>query len=403
MLSIQPATKPGRKNNKKIALAIAGGGPLGAIYELGALRALDEALIGKKIHEFDTFVGVSAGAFIAAALANRMPVAQMVRIFISDSDQEYNFKPEHFLKPAYKEYFLRAGKLPSAIYQSSLRYISSLTGNNEADFLSPMSQLMPSGLFDNGIVKDYFTRIFSAPGRTDTFSELECQLYIIAVDLETGTTVRFGEKGHDDLSISTAVQASSSLPALYPPTRINGRYYVDGALKRTLHASVALDHSPHTLFSINPLVPYKATSEHQPQRLHDGGLPMLLSQTFRSLIHSRMQVAFSKYQNTYPESNLVLFEPQPDDEQMFFTNVFSYASRRSLCEHAYQKTRSEILDKKDQLLAILEPLGLSLDEKILKDQHRNLEDGLCYEDSGECGMTQLLNRTLNNLEQFTQS
>ena len=44
MLSIHSARKRG--HNGKIGLAIAGGGPIGGMYELGALRALDEALDG---------------------------------------------------------------------------------------------------------------------------------------------------------------------------------------------------------------------------------------------------------------------------------------------------------------------------------------------------------------------
>jgi predicted acylesterase/phospholipase RssA len=51
----------------KIALALAGGGPLGAIYEIGALCALDESLIGLDLNQLEHYVGVSAGGFIAVA------------------------------------------------------------------------------------------------------------------------------------------------------------------------------------------------------------------------------------------------------------------------------------------------------------------------------------------------
>jgi NTE family protein len=37
------------------------------------------------------------------------------------------------------------------------------------------------------------------------------------------------------------VQASAALPGLFPPVEIDDQYYVDGALKKTMHASVALD------------------------------------------------------------------------------------------------------------------------------------------------------------------
>ena len=55
---------------RKAALALAGGGPLGAVYEIGVLMALSEALDGFDFNELDAYVGVSAGSFIAAGLAN---------------------------------------------------------------------------------------------------------------------------------------------------------------------------------------------------------------------------------------------------------------------------------------------------------------------------------------------
>jgi NTE family protein len=76
MLTIHQADNPKQKGSApKIGLAIAGGGPVGAIYELGALRALDESIKGLKLHEIDVYVGVSSGALIAAGLANRISTA----------------------------------------------------------------------------------------------------------------------------------------------------------------------------------------------------------------------------------------------------------------------------------------------------------------------------------------
>ncbi len=58
----------------KIGLALAGGGFLGATYELGALAALSEAVDGLDLCKLDSYVGVSAGGFIAACLANGITV-----------------------------------------------------------------------------------------------------------------------------------------------------------------------------------------------------------------------------------------------------------------------------------------------------------------------------------------
>src|SRR3546814_17526741 len=90
MLSLHPARqrgKPSSRNPARIGLAIAGGGPIGGMYELGALRALDEALDGLAPTDLDSYVGVSSGAFLAAGLANRISTADIVRFSLTrDSD-----------------------------------------------------------------------------------------------------------------------------------------------------------------------------------------------------------------------------------------------------------------------------------------------------------------------------
>ncbi|MEL7361534.1 MAG: patatin-like phospholipase family protein, partial [Bacteroidota bacterium] len=62
-----------------IALALAGGGGEGAIYEIGTLRALDEAIEGLDFTRVPIYVGVSAGAFVASCLANGLTTSQLCR------------------------------------------------------------------------------------------------------------------------------------------------------------------------------------------------------------------------------------------------------------------------------------------------------------------------------------
>src|SRR5208282_603164 len=91
----------GRRGNGKVGIALAGGGPLGAIYEIGALVALEEALRGVKLTDLDVYVGVSAGAFVAAALANGIAPSEMHGIFILDRSHHEPFEPGLLLRPAF--------------------------------------------------------------------------------------------------------------------------------------------------------------------------------------------------------------------------------------------------------------------------------------------------------------
>jgi predicted acylesterase/phospholipase RssA len=95
-------------------LALAGGGPIGAIYEVGALLALDEALTAGTLTNFDVFVGVSSGSFFAAGLANGMTAREMFESFIENSADD-PFDPAVLLRPAVGEFIRRAVGLPALL------------------------------------------------------------------------------------------------------------------------------------------------------------------------------------------------------------------------------------------------------------------------------------------------
>jgi predicted acylesterase/phospholipase RssA len=223
--------------------------------------------------------------------------------------------------------------------------------------------------------------------------------------------VRFGSEGRDHIPISKAVQASTALPGMYPPVEIEGHSYVDGALQRTLHASVALDAGADLVLCINPIVPYDARlAEHgsPPEygSLVRGGAPSVMSQTFKALIHSRMKVGMAKYDTQYETADVILFEPDRDDVKMFFANVFSFANRRRVCEHAYQTTRRDLLARREQLGPIFARHGVRMRTDILADPNRtfstSLEMGAARHGRRRAAVTAGLSRALDNLEQMLE-
>ena len=110
-----------RTARSRVGLALAGGGPLGGIYEVGALIALADSLDGLDFNDLDVYVGVSSGGFVAAALANGISPAQMYRLFIDDG-AEAALSPGLFLRPAFGEFARRAASLPGLLVRSSLDY-----------------------------------------------------------------------------------------------------------------------------------------------------------------------------------------------------------------------------------------------------------------------------------------
>jgi predicted acylesterase/phospholipase RssA len=360
----------------RVGLALAGGGPLGAVYELGTLAALEESLEGIDLTALDVYVGVSAGGFIAAGLANGVTPAEMCRIFVESNSHEAPFDPAVLLRPAFREYAQRAASVPPLLLAAFWSYLSDPLGRGVYGALQRLGRAIPTGVFDNRGIDRFLKHAFAAPGRTNDFRELRHELYLIATDLDTGAAVELGAPGTEHIPISTAVRASAALPGLFPPVEIEGHHYVDGALKKTLHASVALKRKVRLLLAINPLVPFDSRLPRayadSPKRLVDGGLPAVLAQTFRSMIHSRMQVGMQRYETDYPDADIVLFQPNRDDADMFFTNIFSYASRRRLAEHAYQKTRKELFERRHELGPLLARHGITIRLDVLADAHRHL-------------------------------
>lgn len=361
-------------DDRRVAIALAGGGPLGAMYEIGVVRALAESLEGIDFNALDAYVGVSAGGFVAAGLANGIEPARMYRLVIDGQaeDGDPAFDPAIFLQPALGEYIRRALSVPPLLMAAWWELVSSFGTVGPFEAFQRLTRTLPTGLFDNEPIDHLLSRLYNQPGRSNDFRRLARKLFIVATDLDTGESVPFGAPGHDHIPISRAVQASAALPGLYPPVKIGNRYFVDGALQKTLHASVALEQGAKLVICVNPLVPFDAALHaarggSEAENLVARGLPTVLSQTFRSLIHSRLEAGIRRYASEFPAADIVLFEPTRDDADMFYTNMFSYVSRRRLAAHAYRRTVEDLQRRHDELAPIFARHGIRLRRDLARE------------------------------------
>ena len=373
MITVKAAKKP-IKSNQKFGLALAGGGPLGGFYELGALCAIEDSLSPLKITELDVYVGVSAGAFIAAGLANGIDLKMMAKIFVFSKKHETPFNPDHFLQPAYKDYILNLTKTPALLSKTILKWAQNPMKTSVVDLLEMAGKILPAGVFNNQKLEQFLKTILIKHGQTNDFRELKKELYIVACELNSGKIAGFGNHDNNQIPISKAVQASSALPGLYSPVKIDGKFYVDGALRRTMNASAALKKDTHLLFAVNPIVPFERTLKLDEKGLVNGGLPLVLSQTFRSIVQSRLKSGLDKYESLFPHSDIILAEPNANDETLFKSNLFSYSKRDQLCEYAYQSTRQHLIDQQDQINPILARHGLHLKQSNLLQSNRSIKN-----------------------------
>jgi hypothetical protein len=146
-----------------------------------------------------------------------------------------------------------------------------------------------------------------------------------------------------------------------------------------MHASVILDRGVDMMIGLNPLVPFNAIDNGGngvESSLASGGLPAVLSQTFRTLLQSRMQVGLARYAQQYPDIDQLVFEPNADDGELFFTNAFSFTARQRICEIAYRNTLDDLRRRIDVLEPQLAAHGIGLRRDVLEDTGRSILDGL---------------------------
>ncbi len=410
MLSVHAARKRARDAEPpRIGLAIAGGGPIGGMYELGALRALDEAFDGLDPTRLDCYVGVSSGAFLAAGLVNGISTAEMCRIFITGDSDDVRFRPQVFLRPAVFEYLRRASALPRLTFEWWRGLLLGPADSRWSDVLTRFGGLVPTGLFDNSGIESFLREIFTRRGRSNDFRSLRAKLTVVAVDLDNGEAVAFGGPGWEDVPISQAVQASAALPGLYPPVEVRGRQFVDGALRRTLHASVLLEDGIDLLLGVNPLVPFDTRQTRRGERaegerrLAEGGLPAVLSQTFRTLLQSRMQVGLTRYAQQYPDVDQLVFEPNAVDGELFFANAFSFGARRRICQLAYRNTLDDLARRREELRPLLAAHGIALRDAILDDPQRTILTGLDAPPPRSTETTARLRRALDDTRHLVET
>ncbi len=376
-------TSSGPIGRSTVGLGCAGGVIEGAVYEIGALCALDEAVEGVNLHALDMYVGVSSGALIGAMLANGVPVQKLSRAVILEArDPSLNLDSEILFRPAIREFAGRLRQLPATLVSSLEYYVRNPTDLSLLGLIAGFGSALPTGLFTNAPLEHFLAEALSGGNRTNDFRELKRQLYVVAMHLDSADVVVFGESDHNQVPISSAIQASTALPGLYTPVELDDRYYIDGVARRTVHASVALDAGADLLFCINPIVPVNIQLKQHAERLlnddrdgptlADRGLPSVLSQTFRAIVDSRKQTGFKKYEHTHPNADLILIEPDCDDTRLFFSNIFSFENRRDVCEHAYQATRRHLRDRTDEIAPLLSRHGLRLKQDVLTDKSRSL-------------------------------
>jgi predicted acylesterase/phospholipase RssA len=359
-------------NGKNIGIALGGGGPLGLIYEIGVLHALEDALQGVDLTDLHSYIGVSAGAYNAAFLASGFKPSQTREMLVQNESATFNMSPASLIRVSYRELLTIWRLLPGAylhLLRSLLRHPKEI---NLLDVMAKVSRALPPAIFDTTVVEAIMEELFINFGTTNDFRDLDRKLFVVATQLDTGKVVRFGDQGHDHIPISTALQASQAVPGIFPPVKIDGEHYIDGGLKKSFHASALFEEGADFLFCVNPLVPYDKrlvdTGEgRKAKSLMESDWRSITYQGVAQIVHSRMWLGLEQYKTLYPDRELLLIEPSSGDETMFFSNIWSFRNRRKICEHAYESTMRDLADHQKKLRPMLLRHGIRMNTKVINE------------------------------------
>jgi predicted acylesterase/phospholipase RssA len=358
-----------RPRRSKTALVLGGGGFTGGVYEIGALRALDLLAVNSTVNNFDVYVGTSAGSFVASMLANGVTPDEMMQVINTRVPSELeDLELGRMLSPNYMGFLKSAVKLPLRSL-TVLRELAPQLGQvSIMDFALGLAEGLPSGVYSGSGLESYMRTVLSDPDRTDDFRLLEPELYLAATDLDTCERIVFGANDWDDVPISTAVRASTALPMVYKPVRVRDRELIDGGIVSTTNLDIAVEAGAKFIVVVNPLVPYvndftervSGLLGSRPRHVSDMGLPQIGYQAFKLMAYQRLHEMAKQWEDRYPGVDIVLIEPEPNDELMFQTSIMNFTKRVDIARHGFQSVTLKLAEDYDNFRTVCDRHGIEI-------------------------------------------
>jgi NTE family protein len=364
--------KPRRRRSRRsrTALVLGGGGFTGGVYEIGALRALDLLAVNRTVNQFDVYVGTSAGSFVAALAANGVTPEEMMRVVNQQVPTPFrDVDRGTLMRPNTLEFAQSAALLPLRLLGLTRNLLGHIRSASLIDLAVGLAEALPSGLYDGSGVERYLETVLSDPDRVNDFRLLENELYLPTTDLDTCERIVLGGEEWDDVPISRAVAASTALPMVYKPVEIKGRHLVDGGLRSTTNVDLAVEAGAEFVIVVNPLVPYVNDFQKviptmlgsRVRRVRDMGFPQIGYQAFKLLAHQRLHEAVTQWKERYPGVDIILIEPDPNDELMFETNILNFTRRVEIARHGFESVTLKLASEYDEVKAIAAKHGIEIE------------------------------------------
>ncbi len=351
----------------QIALCLGGGGATGAMFQIGALAALEDAVTGFHVNDFDLYIGASSGASVAAALAGGRSVQRIYRAILDPADDYFPLERRHLFRMDLTGW----RRAIASGFESLQRGAASIVkpGYQPPSATVLWEQLdrvfdsLPPGVYSLDGYERFLEDFFVRRGVPNNFAAMPRPLRVLAHDVDSGERVIFGRSGFDHEPVTRACIASMALPPLFSPVRIGNRYYFDAGAAQAAHLAAAVEEGAGVLVVINALVPV-VTSGGAPVHgrrtsVADKGLLWVASQAERIAGHGALREALGRIKRE-SSAETILIEPEATDGILFLHNPTSFAARRKILEYAYRTTRARIAKWIDRGSSVLERVGWAI-------------------------------------------
>ncbi len=278
------------------------------------------------------------------------------------------------LRPNYGGFLRKSLTIPMRAAGVAREMLGHLRELSAVDLATSLASGLPTGIYSGRGIEHYVAEALGDPDRSDDFRLLDAELYLTATDLDTTERVVFGEGEWADVPISAAVAASGALPMIYEPVTINGREFIDGGIRSTTNVDVAVEHGAKFIIVINPIVPYvndfrkriPTITGTRARRVSDMGFTAVGNQAFRVLSHERLHLAVEHWEQRYPGVDIILIEPEVDDELMFGTSIMDYSSRLEIAKHGFESVTMKLARDYDRYKSIAERHGIQISARRVR-------------------------------------
>jgi predicted acylesterase/phospholipase RssA len=361
----------------KTALVLAGGGIMGAAYEIGCLTALDRLFApGFNTRRFDIYVGVSAGSVIATLIANRISPNGLFHAIDNNEQSVFNFHRSDIYRLDYREVFASFWSLTTNLFRIFRNYRQNRWTFSLVDIVHILQEQFPAGLFSLGPLQKYLCQAFRREGILDDFNLLKTELYIPAYDIDRGRRIVFGSEGFRDMHICQAITASCAIPYFFRPHKVDGHYYLDGSIGRLAHLDIAIERGAKLIVVINPRVPMDNDLERfclpslsygECSSIADLGITFAWEQAQRIENKEKLELALAMYRREHPDVDIVLVEPGREESLLFFQSPMSSVARNHIMNYGYHLSLIQFQDRYERLREVFARHGIRTTADHLAD------------------------------------